>query len=49
MPATLTDVPRDPDDERTCDTCDRTTNAGAWPDWRNGQCEGCDPSILEHA
>lgn len=32
---------------RTCDTCDRITDAGEFPDWVNGQCEQCDPSILD--
>lgn len=32
---------------RSCDECGRWTDAGAYPDWVNGVCEECDPSILE--
>lgn len=35
-------------DVRQCDECGRVTDAGEWPDWINGVCERCDPSILEH-
>jgi hypothetical protein len=31
---------------RSCDTCSRQTDAGEWPDWKNGSCEDCDPEIL---
>lgn len=34
-------------DIRTCDECGRETNAGEWPDWVNGVCELCDPSVLD--
>jgi hypothetical protein len=33
-------------DLRSCDTCGRETDAGEWPDWINGSCEDCDPTIL---
>ena len=33
-------------DMRSCDECGRETDAGEWPDWVNGICENCDPSIL---
>lgn len=33
---------------RSCDECGRETDAGEWPDWVNGVCEDCDPSILDH-
>lgn len=36
------------DDERECDKCGRITDAGEYPDWINGVCEYCDPSILNH-
>lgn len=32
---------------RSCDICGRETDAGEWPDWPEGICEECDPSILE--
>lgn len=32
---------------RCCDVCGRETDAGEWPDWPNGICEECDPTILE--
>lgn len=35
------------EDERECDRCGRITDAGEYPDWINGVCEYCDPSILE--
>lgn len=31
---------------RECDECGRITDAGEAPDWPNGVCERCDPSIL---
>ena len=31
---------------RDCDECGRVTDAGEYPDWVNGVCEECDPSIL---
>jgi NMD protein affecting ribosome stability and mRNA decay len=31
---------------RSCDECGRETDAGEWPDWVNGICEDCDPTIL---
>lgn len=34
------------EDTRTCEECGRITDAGDWPDWINGVCEVCDPSIL---
>ena len=36
----------DPEGLRTCDRCGRTTDAEDYPDWPNGVCEECDPSIL---
>lgn len=33
-------------DVRSCDDCGRETDAGEWPDWINGSCEDCDPTIL---
>lgn len=36
------------DDLRECDECGRVTDAGEFPDWINGVCEHCDPTILEH-
>jgi hypothetical protein len=51
-PTVFDAVTRLEDDEfdglRTCDTCDRVTDAGEFPDWINGRCELCDPEILEH-
>lgn len=35
-------------DVRECDTCGRKTDAGEYPDWINGECEDCDPTILDH-
>jgi hypothetical protein len=35
------------EDERECDRCGRITDAGVFPDWINGVCEDCDPSILD--
>lgn len=35
------------DGERECDECGRITDAGDWPDWINGVCEDCDPTILD--
>lgn len=35
------------EDERECDECGRITDAGDYPDWINGVCEHCDPSILD--
>lgn len=32
--------------ERQCDSCGLVTDAGAYPDWVNGECETCDPDIL---
>lgn len=32
---------------RTCDECGRVTDAGEHPDWPDGVCEECDPSILQ--
>lgn len=37
-----------PEGMRSCDECGRTTDAGEAPDWVNGVCENCDPSILGH-
>jgi NMD protein affecting ribosome stability and mRNA decay len=31
---------------RSCDECGRETDSGEWPDWVNGICEDCDPTIL---
>ena len=36
------------DDLRQCDDCERVTDAGAFPDWANGSCEDCDPSVWDH-
>lgn len=33
-------------DIRTCDECGRITDAGEYPDWIDGKCEDCDPSVL---
>ena len=33
---------------RSCDDCGRETDAGEWPEWPNGVCEDCDPTILEY-
>lgn len=33
---------------RECDECGLRTDAGEYPDWINGVCEHCDPSILDH-
>lgn len=43
----IADVVDQEDGLRTCDTCDRVTDAGEYPDWTNGRCEDCDPSVLE--
>lgn len=32
---------------RTCDECGRVTDAGEAPDWVNGVCEHCDPTLLD--
>jgi hypothetical protein len=32
---------------RICDTCGAAEDAGGFPDWVNGRCETCDPSISE--
>lgn len=32
---------------RMCDGCGKITNAGDSPDWVNGECEDCDPSIQD--
>lgn len=37
----------DAEDLRTCDTCDRVTWKWEKPDWENGLCEVCDPSLVE--
>jgi hypothetical protein len=34
-------------DMRECDECGRTTLASDYPDWINGVCETCDPSIVD--
>lgn len=34
-------------DLRQCDGCGKITNAGDSPDWINGECEECDPSLLD--
>lgn len=34
-------------DVRTCDGCGRETDAGEYPEWPEGICEDCDPSILD--
>lgn len=34
---------------RTCDTCGRVDDAGGEHDWVNGECENCDPSIMQHS
>lgn len=31
---------------RMCDSCGYIENAGMYPDWENGMCPDCDPSIL---
>lgn len=36
-------------DLRQCDNCSRITQAGDSPDWVNGKCEDCDPSLLDDA
>lgn len=33
---------------RSCDECGRMTDAGEFPDWVDGVCETCDPSVLDH-
>jgi hypothetical protein len=30
---------------RTCDGCERTEDAGGFPDWINGSCPDCDPDL----
>lgn len=32
-------------DLRQCDNCSRINGAGDGPDWPNGLCEDCDPSL----
>lgn len=36
------------DGTRECDECGRVTDAGEFPDWVNGVCEDCDPTIWDH-
>jgi hypothetical protein len=39
--------PEDDEYLRECDECGRVTDAGDKPDWVNGVCERCDPTLLD--